>query len=110
MTYRRRPRVVHAAQWFPPDDARHDAAATPVTRPNRGGFDDDCGCDRCTDPDHKIADGEIGYDQRGFWLRKDNATVQVLRPGMWIVSGDRHPYGVTALPAEIFEQVYERAD
>lgn len=110
--FMRKPVVAWADQWWPPDDARHDAKHTPVRWPNVGALDDfgcECADQRdCLDPEHRVADGDIGYDEPGrYWLRQNNSSARWLVAGDWIVRGEQWPGGIQVIPAATFEAVYD---
>ena len=102
MKFRKKPVVIEAQQWFPPDDPRHDPAMLVHRKGNA-----------VSPPDYRrdydlycAIDEKYGQGPSIFMIRTggSNSDVQV-HPGDWIITGvkgEKYP-----CKPDIFEATYE---
>ncbi len=100
-THIRKATPVQAAQWFPPDDSRHDPVATPIMCPRelaqRNGI-----------PVGAILISASSAVPQGYFVSMDSSLLQELEPGDWIVKMTGwHCDWIKVLKPDVFTELYE---
>lgn len=97
-THVRKATPVHAGQWFPPDDSRHDPVATPITCPRELAQRDGT----------PLGAVLISTDASAYFVRLQEHILEQLEPGDWIVKmSGWHSDFIKVLKPDVFTELYE---